>query len=258
MIGTKINNLTIIEDLGRVLYKTASGFKRNRHRVIVECICGKRKEVSLGELKCRQQVSCGCMKKRNKKHGLRYEPLYLVFDSMKSRCYNPKDSSYNRYGGRGINICDEWLNDFSSFYHWSIINGWQKGLQIDRINNDGNYKPENCRFVTPKENCNNKSNNVFLEYKDVKKPILIWCKEFNINFVTLSDRLKSGWTVEKALETPVNFRVTKLEYNGYVKTVKEWSNEIKVPVPTIERRIHKYNWTIERALTTPVRTYKTE
>ena len=88
-------------------------------------------------------------------HGLRAHPLCSVWSDMKTRCYNSNQKSYKHYGGRGIIVCEEWTGDFKCFYDWAIKNGYKKGLQIDRINNDGNYEPDNCRFVTTAENCRN-------------------------------------------------------------------------------------------------------
>jgi hypothetical protein len=88
------------------------------------------------------------------KHGFNYHPLYAVLRSMKTRCYSPNCNAYHNYGGRGILICDEW-KDPATFCKWAIANGWKKGLSIDRINNDGNYEPNNCRFVTREINMRN-------------------------------------------------------------------------------------------------------
>jgi len=98
--------------------------------------------------------SCGCNK--NIKHGDRKIRLYGVWTNIKTRCTNPNNKRYKDYGGRGITICPEWANDYIVFRDWSLSNGYQEGLQINRINNNGNYCPENCNFVTTKENCNNK------------------------------------------------------------------------------------------------------
>lgn len=89
-------------------------------------------------------------------HGLSKHPLYSVWEYMKARCYNKNTIRYNNYGGRGIRICDEWRNIPKAFIEWGLSNGWQKGLQIDRIDNDGNYEPSNCRFVTNRKNNLNK------------------------------------------------------------------------------------------------------
>jgi hypothetical protein len=93
--------------------------------------------------------------KRNKKHGLYYHPLYAVWNTMKSRCRCPTNNKYDYYGGRGIALCDEWNNP-EPFIEWALANGWERGLQIDREDNNGNYEPGNCRFVTSKVNSNNR------------------------------------------------------------------------------------------------------
>ena len=107
--------------------------------------------------------SCGCMiiefnTVAGLKHGGHKDPVYHIWETMKQRCYNTNNPRYKRYGARGIIICNEWLNDFAVFQKWSYENGYKRGLQIDRINNDLNYSPDNCRFVIPIINARNKSN----------------------------------------------------------------------------------------------------
>ncbi len=128
-------------------------------------ICTKcKKEKSLDDFYERESARDGlrsnckiCFKKASDERKLRTNGIRSVWDSMKSRCCNMKAKSYNRYGGRGISVCEIWSNDFNSFYKWAINNGHKKVLQIDRINNDGNYSPDNCRFVTPQVNSQNRS-----------------------------------------------------------------------------------------------------
>ena len=121
---------------------------------------------------------------------------------MRQRCNYSKHVRYNRYGGRGIKVCDEW-NDYEKFYRWSIENGYEKGKQLDRIDNDANYGPNNCRWVTPFENSNNKNNVRQFEINGVVHTLSEWCQIYNVKKTTISSRLWRGWDIEKALFTPL-------------------------------------------------------
>lgn len=132
-----------------------------KRRALFECKCGNTITALIDNVKRLKIVSCECIKKDRMKllnysHGLYDSPLHSVWTNMKTRCYNPKTWNFKNYGGRGIRVCDEWLNDFKSFHNWAIKNNYTQGLQLDRINNDGDYSPDNCRFVTAKENCQNR------------------------------------------------------------------------------------------------------
>lgn len=122
----------------------------------------------------------------------------------KKRCLIKSCSAYYEYGGRGIKICNEWLNDFMNFYNWAINNGYKEDLTIDRINNNGNYEPQNCRWATPKEQANNRRKEItsrYLTYKDKTQTVKEWCNEYDINYSTLSCRInKLKWSDEKALK----------------------------------------------------------
>jgi len=147
-----------------------------------QCDCGSPvKSIRGDSLKSGRIVSCGCYNiesfiKRHTTHGKSKHPLHSVWMDMKDRCNVDSHKSYHNYGGRGIEVCLEWTNSFESFYEWAISNGYNKGLEIDRINNDGNYEPNNCRFVTRQENTavgrRRKSNRNTSGYNGVKyKPI---------------------------------------------------------------------------------------
>lgn len=124
------------------------------------CECGNIKIIAGSYLKSGTQ-SCGCLRKNQlTKHNLYYHPLYNVWTGMKLRCYQKNHLRFNDWGGRGIIVCDAWKNDFKVFYDWAIANEWKENLQIDRINNDGNYEPTNCRFITPRQNSINRRSNL--------------------------------------------------------------------------------------------------
>jgi hypothetical protein len=165
------------------------------------CNCGKETLVVGSDLRNGHTSSCGC-KEGFRTHGHSRSKIYRVHYNMLNRCYNPEDASFERYGKRGILVCDEWKNDFLSFYNWALSNGYQKGLTIDRIDNDGPYSPENCRFVTMKDNSNNKRNNRWLTYKGKTKTVAQWGELLNITVGTLYDRLYAGWTHEEILTKP--------------------------------------------------------
>lgn len=132
-------------------------------------------------------------------HGLRNSRLYRIWTNIKTRCYNAKDPHYSRWGGRGIVMCDEWKDDFKSFYDWAMSNGYSDDLTIDRIDNDGNYEPSNCRWVTAKEQSKNKRNVRFITYNGKTQTIPEWTKELGLGKETIRERLKRGWSDEEAL-----------------------------------------------------------
>lgn len=129
--------------------------------------------------------------------------LKRIWDSMKQRCENSADIHYKNYGGRGIAICDSW-RVFSGFKEWALLNGYDKHLTLDRINNDGNYEPSNCRWTTQKEQCNNKRTNHMISYNGETKTIAQWAEATGITASTIEHRLNRGnWDIERALTTPM-------------------------------------------------------
>lgn len=153
--GKKFGRLTVIKRL-----------HVNKNKFIVwecKCDCGKTIHQLSYPLRQGEVKSCGCLNtemrlERITTHGLSKLPIYKVWKSMKKRCYAESDKRYHRYGGRGIIVCDEWLKSPESFIRWAISNGYKEGLTIDRIDNDDNYLPNNCRFVTIAKNNRNSSN----------------------------------------------------------------------------------------------------
>ena len=138
-------------------------------------------------------------KTKNKavKHGLWNHPLYKVYYGMKNRCKLKSNISYKYYGGRGIRVCDEWESDFMAFYQWAINNGYKKGLSLDRIDNDGNYCPENCRWVDRIKQNSNRRANVFITHNGETHTVAEWSRITGINMQTMLGRIKSGWPVDE-------------------------------------------------------------
>lgn len=129
-------------------------------------------------------------------------PLYDAWRNMKRRCYLKTTKFYKNYGGRGISVCEEWRNDYLAFLNWSLNNGWRKGLQLDRIDNSGDYSPDNCRWVTQQENLLNTRHNHNVTYKGKTQPAKLWAKELGICYTTFLKRLYN-WGVEDAITRPI-------------------------------------------------------
>lgn len=193
---------TVIEDLGTV--KDNNTYKTT---VLVKCTCGKVRTHFLSILVKGLSKSCGCWRKENAsvliksrpvKHGLSKHPLFLIWRGMKARCYNKLDKAYKDYGARGVYVCEEWINDFLSFYNWAINNGWEKGKINDRINNDEGYSPKNCRFVTASVSTRNTRRNNNIEFMGETKCITDWAADLNISPNSLKKRIKN-WPIEIAM-----------------------------------------------------------
>ena len=188
MIGKKFNMLTVLEELP----ERKHGGKVYR----CKCDCGNIKDVRSDMLKNGNAKSCGCL---HTKHGKRHTKIYRVFAAMKQRCYNKNNKEYQNYGRRGIVVCQEWLDDFMNFYNWAMDNGYQEGLSIDRIDNDGNYEPANCRWTDRKAQNNNRRNNTYLSYNNKTQTLAQWGEELNIDQHTISARKRKGWPDKECL-----------------------------------------------------------
>lgn len=145
----------------------------------------------------------------NYKDGRTGTRLYRIYGDMLSRCFNTNYSSYHRYGGRGITVCDEWKDNFQAFYDWSMAHGYADDLTIDRIDNDGNYEPSNCRWVTSKVQANNTSRCHMLTINHETKSMMEWCRIYGMNYSLVRDRINRNWSAEKALVTPPDVRFRK-------------------------------------------------
>ena len=174
-----------------------------------KCECGALKEISPYELKIGKTISCGCYRndiiKRNMTtHGLSSnKSTYTVWRKMKERCLKESCPSFKNYGGRGIKICDDWIKDFKSFHSWCLLSGYKKGLFIDRIDNNGDYEPKNCKWSSYKQQNRNRRSNRYVTYKGERRTFAEWCEMLNISYSRTHQRFhKYGWTLVESFEKP--------------------------------------------------------
>lgn len=177
-----------------------------------KCDCGGMINLPTGSLINHNTKSCGCLQSEviseiNKvihtTHGLSNSPEYGIWAAMKDRCFNPNNLSYNHYGGRGITVCDRWINSFENFY---ADMGLRPSDQhsIDRYpDNNGHYEPGNCKWSTDEEQCNNRNNNRLFNYNNETLSLSQIAKKYNLNRQTLFSRIYSGWTIEDAINKPI-------------------------------------------------------
>lgn len=200
--GQRFGTLTAIEMVG----------SDSKNRALWKCVCDCGAIViKLGsELRSGHIKSCGNRSKHAIKHGGYKDRLFKVYTSIKQRCCNPNYFQYKDYGGRGIAICQAWLNDYGAFHDWAYSNGYTEEIlpnginkwTIERIDVNGNYEPDNCTFITTQEQQFNKRDNVILTYKGETKTATEWARELGISPNVIWARVKNGWSVEETLETP--------------------------------------------------------
>ena len=180
--------------------------------------------------------------------------LSSIYHNMKTRCTNPNYDKYSYYGGKGISICKEWYDSYEAFEKWAIENGYDDAMTIDRIDVDGDYTPENCRWVSRKAQANNRTNNHLLTYRNKTMTIAEWSEETNISESAIRQRISAGWSVDKALTEPVHKTNGNrfITYNNKTQRLHEWAKELGIKYNTLQSRIDIHHWTIEKAFTTPV------
>ena len=203
--GERIGRLVVLHRGDNIV--TADG--RSRAQYVCRCDCGNIIIVLADNLK--RTRSCGCLKKEaakvvgsdNIKHGdtkaNRRTRLYRIWSGMKSRCYNERCFEYSRYGGRGIKICSEWLNDYENFKNWANANGYSDDLSIDRIDGNKGYSPENCRWATRKEQQNNLSTNRIVQYNGERYTVAQLSEKYNVSHDKLLKKLNSGCSAEELI-----------------------------------------------------------
>lgn len=172
------------------------------------------------------------------------ESLWNIYHGMKKRCLNSNCKRYKDYGGRGITVCDEWLIGFDQFAEWALRNGYKKGLTIERKDVNGNYCPENCIWITRKEQAFNKRGSVLIEYRGEVKNLMVWCNELGLKYDAIHNRIKSGWSPKDAFEKPLT---------SEIKSFSQICREHGLKPVTVRDRIIKFGWDYDRALNTPTK-----
>jgi hypothetical protein len=201
---------SLVNLTGRKFGKLTVASKTNRRSSnggvvwLCKCDCGNIKEVIGHSLSTGNTSSCGCIPKNpnkfgnHQKHELTGTRIYMIWAGMKARCLKKQIKNYLRYGGRGIKVCDRWMK-FENFYE-DMRQGYSDNLTIERINNNGNYEPNNCRWATNKEQSNNRRNNHLITYKNKTQNVTQWANEYGINKYTLLTRLvRDQLSIERAL-----------------------------------------------------------
>lgn len=224
------------------------------------CSCPNKNivKVSTAHLNNGHTTSCGCYHKSQSSksatsHGMSKTVEYRTWRAIQNRCYNDKLIDFKNYGGRGICVCDRWLESFENFYEDM---GPRPGprYSIDRFPDvNGNYCKENCRWATAKEQGNNKRNNRILLYNGKNYTLSELARESNLDIRTLHERLSNGWSIEEAVK-PLTIRRSEndiIECNGESLSFKEWSIKINISIKTIYNRLDS-GWSIESTLNNPI------
>lgn len=202
LTGRKFGKLTVVSE---------AGHRGKNVAWLCICDCGKETIATAGHLRSGARVSCGCRRSDTKmKYDTKNNRMYSIWRGMKERCHNKHHRSYAKYGGRGIKVCDEWL-DFAAFQKWALFNGYSDELSIDRIDNDGNYCPANCRWATDIDQANNKSQSKIIEYQGQSMTLAQWCRLLSLPYLPIYQRLYRGWTFEKAIKMPFDMQLLKKE-----------------------------------------------
>lgn len=209
----KKNPIPVGARFGRLVVISPSGQdpRTGKSLSMCQCDCGSMTVVRDGDLRSGRTRSCGCLKRewsskmmlrradRSNACHMSGTPIYQCWHDMVRRCNSPKSRGYHRYGGRGITVCKSWLR-FKTFMKWALAHGFEKGLEIDRIDFDRGYSPGNCRFVDQVEQANNKSNNRRIMYRGEIKTLAQWSRALGVDRKKISHCLDNGGTIDDILD----------------------------------------------------------
>lgn len=199
-----------------VVIAPAERAENGKTRWLCRCDCGRETVVKTNALRTGDTKSCGCLVKEassnaHKKHGMCETRLYRIWRGMKNRCCNPNARDYPYYGGRGIEVFPKWSENYAEFQEWALSHGYRTDLTLDRVDTNGNYCPENCRWVTWKEQALNKTNNHLLTHNGVTMPVTVWAEKTGLSADVLYTRKRLGWSDSRTIETPLSRQKGKHE-----------------------------------------------
>lgn len=201
LVGQQFGFLTVLDSVDR---RTNEG----RRVWKCQCVCGNIVEKDTKALTTGDVRSCGCKRKelhnaseKVVKHGMSDTRIHKIWTSMRNRCTNKSNPAYKDYGARGISVCEDW-ESFEVFYQWAVATGYNDSLTIDRIDVNGNYCPENCRWATRQMQANNKRTSRRVQYNGEVHTVSEWARIKNISKTLIKSRLDAGWTVDEALNIP--------------------------------------------------------
>jgi lambda repressor-like predicted transcriptional regulator len=205
------------------------------HRVKARCVCGKEKDVLIGHLRTGKSLSCGCH--RTLTHGMTHSKTYSSWSGMKNRCLNKNNNRYHQYGGRGISICERWIDSFENFLE--DMGECPDSHSIGRIDNDGSYCKDNCRWETAKQQSRNKTNTV----RVLGESATDIAERIGMARSTLTTRIKRGWNEDVAVNTPVEDKSLCLSVRA---------RNLGLNSKSVDHRVRR-GWSEERALNTPIK-----
>ena len=201
LVGMKFGRLTVVEEAARCVKST---------RWLCRCECGQMTDVTAHHLRRGDVRSCGCLRnealgRRSFRHGMSGHALHRIYRHVVARCENKNDRAWSNYGGRGIAVCDEWRRDRTAFFRWAFDHGYREGLELDRINNNEGYSPQNCRFTDRITQANNKRTNRRVTAFNETKTVAEWARDARAAMpmqVIWARLMEQGWSPEDAISKP--------------------------------------------------------
>lgn len=245
MAGMRFGSVTVLRRTGTCSSRDAKWLYR--------CDCGVEHESSGYSIRKVKGFTCPeCtvirVSQASIKHGKTETPEYKTWTDVKTRCLNPSSTGYKNYGGRGITICNRWKDSFEAFLE-DMGEKPTPNHSIDRIDNDGNYEPGNCQWVTIEEQIRNRRITIKVEVNGATKTLAEWCKEYDCTFASAYYRYRQGLGGEAVFKT----MATTLTLDGLTDTISGWSKRTGIAANTISMRVNQYGWSVTRALTEGVK-----